>query len=234
LLNTIERGQVTGLPAGCDRILLVNVIFSEDRSVTGPPAGKACGGGLYTFVGKRPDSFSVGLNGTLIRAVPKNGYVDVARTWKDGDRLELDLPMDVRAVVADSRVKADSAKVALQRGPLVYCLEGPDNPGENVLNLRVDPRQQFITSFKPDLLGGITVIGGQAVKASHTAAAGADHSSSRFTAIPYYTWANRGSHDMTVWISRQGSAHRALPAPATAAADEAWASVSRKSTYPRL
>lgn len=145
---------------------MVNVIFSEDRSVTGPPAGKACGGGLYAFVGKRPDSFSVGLNGTLIRAVPKNGYVDVARTWKDGDRVELDLPMDVHAVAADSRVKADSAKVALQRGPLVYCLEGPDNPGENVLDLRVDPRQQFNTSFTPDLLGGVTVISGQAVNFS--------------------------------------------------------------------
>jgi hypothetical protein len=84
----------------------------------------------------------------------------------------------------------------------------------------MDPRQRFTTSFRPDLLGGVTVIEGKA-------ASGTGNASERFTAIPYYTWANRGNHDMTVWISRKVAGSESAPSPATASADEAWASRSR-------
>jgi DUF1680 family protein len=103
--------------------------------------------------------------------------------------------MPVRCVVASSKVKADVGRIALERGPIVYCAEWPDNPGGKVRRLVVSDSQKFTARFEPRLLNGVEVIQGRALNA--------DGQEQAFTAIPYYAWANRGKGEMAVWFRRE-------------------------------
>jgi DUF1680 family protein len=133
------------------------------------------------------------------------GYVTLEREWQPGEIIELDLPMPVRWVEANKRVQADRGKIALQRGPLVYCVEWPDNPGGKAHDLRLpDPTLQLSsaslrTEFTPDLLGGVVAIKGRALYPPRRGSR-PPYVESDFTAIPYYAWANRGSGEMAVWL----------------------------------
>jgi uncharacterized protein len=115
----------------------------------------------------------------------KDGYVRIRRNWKRGDTIHLTLPMPARRIVAHAGVKDDEGRMAIQRGPLVYAVEGVDNGG-HALDLVV-PRDAALRSrFRPDLLNGVEVISGEG--------------SRPFVAIPYYAWNNRGQGEMAVWI----------------------------------
>jgi DUF1680 family protein len=96
-------------------------------------------------------------------------------------------------VGADARVADDRGKIALERGPLVFCVEGIDNDG-SVLDMVVPDEARFETGSRPDLLGGITVL-----RATGSTAAGG---SKLVTAVPYYAWSNRGAGEMAVWLAR--------------------------------
>jgi DUF1680 family protein len=146
------------------------------------------------------------VNGEMLSKLEiQNGYAGINRKWTRGDLIELDLPMPIERIEAHPSVKANTGRVALQRGPIVYCLEAVDNGGR-VRQLAV-PRDAKLTSeHRPGLLGGVTVIKGSAVVASvkdwddtlYRAA-----SQSRpvdFVAVPYYAWDNREPGEMVVWI----------------------------------
>ena len=90
------------------------------------------------------------------------GYARLRRMWKPGDVVELAMDMPVRRVKAHAKVKADVGRVALMRGPIVYCLEGVDNGGK-VQNLFIPPEAQFTAEHRPDLLGGVTIVRGSAL-----------------------------------------------------------------------
>jgi DUF1680 family protein len=138
---------------------------------------------LYTYSEEDPSEFSLMVNGKPADYKMDKGYAVISRKWKAGDMISLQLPMPVRRVMADNRVTADQGKIALQRGPLVYCAEWADNEGKILTDLTAGTA--FETEFKPELLSGITVIKG-----------------SGYTAIPYYAWANRGQGEMVVWMKR--------------------------------
>jgi hypothetical protein len=106
--------------------------------------------------------------------------------------------------------------VALQRGPLVYCLEGKDQPGERVRNLLLTDSCSVAAESRLDLLGGVTVLRGRCAALSHAENGELEKTVQEFTAIPYYAWANRGRGEMAVWIPRVESAGRPLPAPTVA------------------
>jgi DUF1680 family protein len=131
---------------------------------------------------------------------PDKGYVTVSRKWKSGDVVKLSLPMPVERVYADAHVKADVGRVALQRGPVVYCLEGVDNDGK-VRNLTLPKDAKLTASFDKDLLGGVVVVRGEAL-----AVTGADDDgkpkteSVKFQAVPYSVWDNRKPGPMVVWL----------------------------------
>jgi hypothetical protein len=145
--------------------------------------GELLGGeGLYTFERADPGGSSLRLNGAQTSPAVENGYAVLEREWMPGDVVELLLPMPVRKVLCDPRVEGNCGTAALQRGPIVYCVEGRDSrvPLESVsLGLETDLRAHYL----PDTLGGIVGIEGK-----------------DFTAIPYYSWANRGSGSMRVWL----------------------------------
>ena len=167
---------------------------------------------LYSFVEKMPDGVSIEVNGRKVPLKVKRGYARIERTWKKGDTIELDLPMPVRRITSHANVTTNKGKVALQRGPIVYCLEGPDNDGK-VLDLVIPDDAELTTQFQPDLLGGVVTITGRARTAKRTLDGQVVPDSARaFTAIPYYAWAHRGKAHMTVWPARVPEAARPKPA----------------------
>ena len=105
--------------------------------------------------------------------------------------IELDLPMTVQRIGAHDMVEENRGKVALQRGPLIYCFEGVDN-GNRVLGRALPDDMEFLTEFRPELLGGICVINGNVPDGS-----------APITAVPYYAWSHRGIGEMAVWLPRK-------------------------------
>jgi DUF1680 family protein len=142
------------------------------------------------------------VNGTPLTEVQADkGYLRVRRSWKAGDVVRLTLPMPVERVYADPRVKADVGRVALQRGPVVYCLEGVDNAGR-VRNLCLPRAAQLTAEFDKDLLGGVTVVRGEALSVSLAD----DKPVTKpvpFQAVPYFAWDNRRPGPMVVWLPEE-------------------------------
>ncbi len=184
---------------------------------------------LYTFQNAIRGDAALKVNGKRVALNLQRGFARLERRWEKGDTIELDLPMPVRRVIANGKVEADRGKVALQRGPLVYCLEGPDNEGQ-VLNMVISDETKFKTKHRPDLLNGVTVITGKSRLAKRSVDGGtvlADHLT--FTAIPYYAWAHRGQSPMTVWPARTLEAAQPAPADTLAATGKTTASFVHQS-----
>ncbi len=148
----------------------------------------------------------------LAVAVDKKGYLSIERQWTECDYVELELPMPARLTSAHQRVDPTRGSVAIERGPLVYCLESPDQPGGfNLLDIEIAKDSRLDPVWKDDLLGGMMVIKarGYAVDSSvwgdglylpFDAAADAERQQTSLVAIPYYAWDNRGLSTMRVWM----------------------------------
>ena len=149
------------------------------------------------------------VNGEAVDATPQQGYAVVTREWRGGDRLDLTLPLEPRRTYAHPAVRQDAGLVALEYGPLVYCVEGVDVSADlHALSL---PRGAALTArHDPTLLGGVTVLEADAVADVpigddlYTGTPPATRPA-RVTAIPYAVWANREPTPMRVWL-REGGA----------------------------
>ncbi|HEY1861277.1 MAG TPA: beta-L-arabinofuranosidase domain-containing protein, partial [Gemmataceae bacterium] len=139
------------------------------------------------------------VNDKAVEAKAEHGYVTLNRTWKAGDEVRLSLPMPVERVHADPKVKADVGRVALQRGPVVYCVEGVDNDGK-VRNLVLPKDAPLSASFEKNLLGGVEVIRGDALAVSRGDNDKLLTKPVKFQAVPYSTWDNRKPGPMLVWL----------------------------------
>jgi hypothetical protein len=160
-------------------------------------------GDTYRYLDSSPEKFSLTLNGTPAAYTMVNGYAVVKRAWKKGDLVELNLPMPVRRIVAIDNLVANRNRVALQRGPLVYCFEHADNGGK-ALNIIIPDKVNFSAAYKPDLLNGIVVLEAQATVATVSEDGASISSGNRkVVAIPFYSWANRGQGQMQVWMPRR-------------------------------
>lgn len=154
------------------------------------------------------DTFSVSLNGQSLAAAPvHHGYVSLAREWRNGDVVTLNLAMPVQTVRAHPKVRPMVGRVALQRGPLVYCLESVDNPIAPLDRIAVPNQADWHVEHHPDLLGGVTTLhtDAQALSDSDWGEAlyrpqSATHTPVRLTAIPYCVWDNRAPGEMRVWL----------------------------------
>lgn len=152
--------------------------------------GQAVPSDLYRFAGTNSDPVTLVVNGQTIPIAIKKGDVEIERKWKSSDIVELNLPMPIRRVVANEQVTADLARVALQRGPLVFCAESPDNPGSDVRRLVLPEGRVLAARFEPALLNGVETITGQA--GAESASEPPAKAPREFKAIPYFAWANRG------------------------------------------
>ncbi len=157
-------------------------------------------------------SITLQVNGKVVTPEMQHGFAVIQRTWQPGDTVQLDLPMPVRRVLANEKVEADRGRVALERGPLVYCVEGIDHQGR-VSNLVLPDAALLTARHRPDLLGGITVLEGQGLRALERGGQGTATDSKdtgktasqpvSLTAIPYYSWNHRGAGEMAVWLLRE-------------------------------
>jgi DUF1680 family protein len=182
---------------------------------------------LYRFASDSQDAAVLKVNGKKVPIQLDKGYVTLARNWNPGDVIELNLPMPIRRVLANDHVAADRGRVALERGPIVYAAEWPDNPKGQVRNLMLRRDERLTAEFKPDLLRGVTVVKGRAIALAYDAQGKITKSEQEFTAIPYYAWANRGRGQMMVWFPETEAF--AKPAPFPTLASTAQVTVSGKS-----
>ncbi|HZS03560.1 MAG TPA: glycoside hydrolase family 127 protein [Blastocatellia bacterium] len=190
--------------------------FTINVRIPGWARNEAVPSDLYRFADQIGESVTLKVNGKAVPLKLDKGYAGLSRTWKKGDVIELALPMPVRRVIANDQVGADRGRVALQRGPIVYCAEWPDNPDGHVRNLLLPDGAKLTTEFKPDLLKGVTVIRGMAFGLSFDAQGKLIRQEQDFTAIPYYAWANRGRGEMLVWIPDSEASARPRPFPTIA------------------
>ncbi|WP_207531713.1 glycoside hydrolase family 127 protein [Desertivirga arenae] len=177
--------------------------FGMKIRIPGWARNEAMPSDLYRFTNNVPSKVEIRVNGKSQDYKIEKGYAYINRTWKKGDVIDVNLPMDVQKVVANEKVKEDMGKVALQRGPLVYCAEWVDNNGK-ASNMLVPAEAAFQTEFRPDLLNGVIIIKAK-VPVIEIDAKGQNVTTVQkdLTAIPYYSWANRGKGEMLIWFPQQ-------------------------------
>ncbi len=168
-------------------------------------------GDLYHYMEHYPDRITIKINGDTVEYESENGYAMLKRRWKRGDVVEIDIPMPVRKVLPSRQIEYDKGLVALERGPLVYCAEWPDNKNGHVMNLLLHDDAAFETDFREDILDGIAVIIGDVLGLYRNNSYEIESRKQRMTAIPYYAWANRGMGEMAVWLPRRGDQVQVFP-----------------------
>ena len=205
--------------------------FALHLRIPGWTQGKPVPSDLYRYLDDTPSGYTVKLNGQTVEPTVDKGYAVIQRTWQAGDVVELDFPMPVQRVLAHENVEADQGRVALERGPIVYCLEAVDNGG-SVYDFVLTDEVPLASEFRSDLFGGMTVITGSASRLVRQADETAKLQPTTITAIPYYAWAHREIGEMEVWLAREKQAARLKPAPTIASESKASASYHHQSDSP--
>ncbi|HTE31245.1 MAG TPA: beta-L-arabinofuranosidase domain-containing protein [Chryseolinea sp.] len=205
--NNISIQQQTTYPWDGD----VSIKISPERKtkhklkirIPGWAQGRPVPGDTYSYLEKTSGTMELKVNGRSVPIDLDKGYAVLDREWKKGDVIQLHLPMDVQKVVAINDVKEDVDKVALERGPLLYCLESVDNNGQ-AMNVILPDNASCTSQFEPDLLGGIVTLQCKATLTQPSGdRMGIETVPGVIKAVPYYTWANRGGGQMQVWIQRR-------------------------------
>jgi uncharacterized protein len=143
-------------------------------------------GDLYTYRKENSNTTSITINGERLNGKESDGYFTIDRKWEGTENVTLGFPMKVREVIANQQVEADRGEVSLEYGPIVYAVEEIDNK-DNFDGISVFSDEMFSVKMDPALLKGVNVLT-------------AKSKTSTFTAIPYYSWSNRGVGKMKVWL----------------------------------
>ena len=157
--------------------------FTLKVRIPGWTRNEAMPSDLYTFADQKQSTWSVKVNGEEVKADLQQGYCSISRDWKAGDVVDLGFDLQPRLVKANDQVEADRGLVAVQCGPIVYCVESPDN-AKPIDSISINQQTQLKVEWQPEKLYGINQI----------------VTNDGVTLIPYYAWAHRGVSDMEVWI----------------------------------
>ena len=178
---------------------------------------------LYRYADGKHLSYSISVNGQKVESDLDKGYFTVERRWRKGDRVEIHFDMEPRVVEANPNVEADRGRVAVERGPIVYCAEWPDNDF-SVRSVLMNRTPQFETEFRDDMLYGIQTVKtrAQTLRFDESGRLVADDVT--LTMIPYYAWAHRGAGEMTVWLPSDLTAANPVAAPTIASQAKVTAS----------
>ncbi|HZW10274.1 MAG TPA: glycoside hydrolase family 127 protein [Phycisphaerales bacterium] len=194
--------------------------FALRLRIPGWAKGRPFPSDLYAYHGDANVRREILVNGRAdVLAHDEQGYAVIERAWRAGDVVTLKLPMRVNAVLAHERVEQDRGRVAIERGPLVYCFEGVDNGGD-VESLVIEPGAESAWQFAPGLLGGVGLIEVAAQRATRGEDGSIRTEPIVARAIPYYAWAHREVGPMAVWMpaTTEIVASRPAPTPASRAA----------------
>ncbi len=191
--------------AGRDILIEQKTRFPQDGQIS----LKLTGSGCFALKLRKPywsRQFAVSVNGATVEPIFEKGYAVILRNWQDGDRVDVSIDMEPRRVYAHPLARHMDGCVALQRGPLVYCLEEVDN-FKNLRQASLPDDAALRVVSRPDLLGGTVVI-----EADGYSDQAVDHALYAFDApkkapvtlrfVPYHKWANRGENEMLVWVRR--------------------------------
>jgi len=156
---------------------------------------------LYRYKIKSEEKVSLKVNGNSVNLNMDKGFASILRKWKKGDKIELCLPMPIRRVLCNEKVEENREKVALERGPIVYCVEEVDN-GKNVRKLVIPDNVALRSEYRKDLVGGVVIIHG-IIPGMNLSKEGKSEAKNKkkFVAIPYYAWGYRGEGQMAVWLA---------------------------------
>ncbi|MHC4217078.1 MAG: glycoside hydrolase family 127 protein [Planctomycetota bacterium] len=193
--------------------------FALNVRIPGWATGAPVPSDLYEYVdgGTRGPGARLSVNG---RRIPMpgldRGYARLHREWKAGDTVTVELDLPARLVRCHEKVAENRGRIALERGPIVYCLEATDHGG-HVRNIWMPPGSELSTEHRPDLLGGVTVIRAGAFTVNRDRADGpAQEMPLELTAVPYYAWDHRHAGEMTVWIPASAELAQAVGPPGLA------------------
>lgn len=190
--------------------------YALNLRIPGWVRGEVVPSDLYSFADGKNTSYTVSVNGQEVKGNLDKGYLCIDRKWKKGDVVTLRFDMSPRIVKANDKVVDDRGRVAVERGPLVYCAEWPDNQC-NVHTVLLNQKPAFSVVDKPELLGGIEEIQTNAQALSYDKNGKLAVRDVKLTLIPYYSWAHRGEGDMDVWLPIQVGAATAIPSK-----DDTW------------
>lgn len=201
--RTVAVGVQTDYPTSGKVAITVEPDLDADLTVRlripGWAQGRPVPSDLYRYADPTSEPFRLAVNGEPAKFVLDHGFATITRTWHKGDRVELELPMPLRRVLAHPEIRNDAGRFAFERGPLVLCAEGVDNQGKTD-NLVLDPALTFESGFRKDLLGGVVAVTGPARAWMRDDLLGFRSTGATLLAIPYYAWANRGKTEMTLFF----------------------------------
>lgn len=182
----LQISQQTGYPWNGKVNISVNPKnesqFTIKLRVPGWARNEVLPGDLYSYKKASTQKATINLNGETLTLQPKDGYFTITRNWKKGDKINLNFPMEVQEVETNAKVATNKNKVALEYGPIVYAVEEADNK-TNFDKIDISSSDTFKVKKEPNLLQDVNVI-----------------ENSKFKAIPYYSWSNRGVGKMKVWL----------------------------------
>ncbi|MHC4616685.1 MAG: glycoside hydrolase family 127 protein [Planctomycetota bacterium] len=202
--NTIRLAQETRYPWEGN----VKITVEPERAskfatyirIPGWAKGQPVPSNLYRYMSESEEQPTLKVNGQTVTMEMKKGFARVRRKWKKGDTIELSLPMPIRRVICSEKVKANVGKVALERGPIVYCAEEADN-GKNVGRVLLSADVKLRAEYRKDLLGGLCVLSAR-IRTWHRGGTPVFPDKQTFVAIPYYGWSHRSPGEMAVWLPR--------------------------------
>lgn len=184
--TAIEITQKTAYPWNGKVSVVVNPKkeseFTIKFRVPGWSRNQVLPGDLYSYKKATTEKATIVINGKTANVQEKDGYFTITKTWKKGDQIALNFPMEVQEVVTNAKVETNKGKVSLEYGPLVYAVEEVDNKN-NFDKITLNASDVFEVKKEANLLNGVNVI-----------------ENSKFKAIPYYSWSNRGVGKMKVWL----------------------------------
>ena len=192
--------------------------FTLSPRIPGWASDRPVPGDLYHYLDGPGPRFTVRVNDRVQDVKALDGFVSLKRAWKKGDRIELDFPMEPRRVVCHPAVEANRGRVAIERGPVLYCVEGVDHEGYTRHLVLPDDRE-LRPAFEKDLLGGVMTLRAIGVGVM----AGEDGMIRRpqpLTLVPYHVWCHRGAGEMDVWLPRTETDAEPLPRPTLATMSE--------------
>ncbi len=232
--DKVNISQKSGFPWDGKVIIGVNPEkesrFNLRIRIPGWAVNEALPGNLYTYADTTRESITLVLNGVVQKISISEGYAVLDHKWEKGDTLEIDFPMAVRKITANGKIRDDIGKLAIQRGPVIYCAEWPDNNDGKILNLVLRKKAPLTAEYNDDLLGGTEIIRATGYQTRKTLTGkietGADQP---LLLIPYAFWNNRGSGEMSVWLPIDDSSSRPFPAPTLAYRSKITASKITKS-----
>jgi len=213
--NDIEVVQTGDMPWQGNTTITINpkkkANFSLRLRIPGWAQNSPVPTNLYTYT-QEAEGYTVKVNGTKVQGQLKNGYLYITRNWKKGDKVSVDFPMPVRKIKANDNAEDDRGKLAIERGPIVYCIEGIDQADGKVFNKAILEKTTFNTNFDKSLLSGVMTLTAEAEEIE------TDGSVKKVTvkAVPYSTWNNRGAGQMEVWIPTSVAYAHATPQPTIA------------------